>query len=291
MIKSMTGYGKTECELPNKKITIEIKSLNSKQLDINTRIPGIYKEKEIEVRKLTGEKLERGKVDISIYCEQHGDETNAIINKPIVLSYFSQLMDIYTELDIESSERAIQSILRLPDSVKVGHEELDENEWAAILKKIIEALNMVDNFRIQEGKALQEDIVNHIHKIIELKEGLAQYETERIDRIKNRLTEAFNNASGNIQVDKNRFEQEMIFYLEKFDINEEKVRLLNHCNYFIETINEPMSLGKKLGFIAQEIGREINTLGSKANHSDIQKIVIIMKDELEKIKEQSLNIL
>lgn len=291
MIKSMTGYGKTECELPNKKITIEIRSLNSKQLDINTRIPGIYKEKEIEIRKLTGEKLERGKIDISLYCEQHGSETNASINKPIVLSYYNQLCEIYEELDIKSSERAIQSILRLPDSVKVDHEELDEKEWSIILKKIAEAIEILDGFRIQEGKALQEDIVNHINKILELKEELAPYEPERIDRIKNRLTEAFKNASSSIQVDKNRFEQEMIFYLEKFDINEEKVRLLNHCNYFIETINEPVPSGKKLGFIAQEIGREINTLGSKANHSGIQKIVIIMKDELEKIKEQSLNIL
>jgi uncharacterized protein (TIGR00255 family) len=291
MIKSMTGYGKTECELPDKKITIEIRSLNSKQLDISTRVPGIYKEKEIEVRKLIGEKLERGKIDINLYCEQHGDQTNATINKPVVLNYFRQLNNISQELGLESTERALQSILRLPDSVKVEYEELDEKEWAMILEKILEALNILDQFRVQEGKALKTDIVKHIEKILELKNKIEPYEPERIERLKTRLNEAFNNASSNIQIDKNRFEQELIFYLEKFDINEEKVRLVNHCNYFTETLDEPTASGKKLGFIAQEIGREINTLGSKANHSGIQKIVIIMKDELEKIKEQTLNVL
>ncbi|HPR33011.1 MAG TPA: YicC family protein [Prolixibacteraceae bacterium] len=291
MIKSMTGYGKTECELPNKKITIEIKSLNSKQLDINTRFPGVYKEKEIEVRKLIGEKLERGKIEFNMYCEQHGDETSASINKAIVMNYFAQITEIYQDLEMELSERAVQTILRLPDAVKIEHEELDEAEWAAIIEAIVLALEKLDRFRIQEGTALRNDMVSHIHKIQELKNLLAPYEPERIERIKTRLSDAFNNAASNIQVDKNRFEQEMIFYLEKFDVNEEKVRLDNHCRYFLDTIKEPIPSGKKLGFIAQEMGREINTLGSKANHSEIQKLVILMKDELEKIKEQSLNIL
>lgn len=291
MIKSMTGYGKSECELPSKKITIEIKSLNSKQLDINTRIPSIYREKDIEIRKIIGERLERGKVDFNLYCEQLGDESNANINKSIVLSYHRQLLDIYSELNMEMTERTVQGILRLPDSVKVNYEELDENEWKLILEKIEEAIGRLNKFREQEGNALKEDIVSHIDNIRSLKEQVTPYESERIDRVKLKLNDALANLSGNVQSDPNRFEQELIFYLEKMDINEEKVRLENHCKYFLETIKEPIPSGKKLGFIAQEIGREINTLGSKANHTEIQKLVIVMKDELEKIKEQSLNIL
>jgi uncharacterized protein (TIGR00255 family) len=291
MIKSMTGYGKTECELPSKKITIEIKSLNSKQLDINSRFPGIYREKDIEVRKIISERLERGKVDFNLYCEQLGLESNANINKPIVNAYYAQLSEIYKELNMEITELAIQSILRLPDVVKVIHEELDENEWKIILGKINEAIDTLNLFREQEGTALETDIVSHIDLILQLKNQIEPYESERVDRIKTRLFDALNSLSANIQSDPNRFEQEMIFYLEKLDINEEKVRLENHCVYFLETIKEPYPSGKKLGFIAQEIGREINTLGSKANHSEIQKLVIVMKDELEKIKEQLLNIL
>ncbi|HNW52511.1 YicC family protein (plasmid) [Trichlorobacter lovleyi] len=291
MIKSMTGYGKAECELPSKKITIEIKSLNSKQLDINSRFPGIYREKDIEVRKIIAEKLERGKVDFSLYCEQLGLESNAVINKPIVNAYYTQLAEIYRDLNMEMSELAITSILRLPDAVKVDHEELDEEEWKMIVSRINAAIDMLNSFRVQEGNALEADIVSHIDLIVKLKNQIEPYESERIERIKTRLSDALSNLSDNVQADPNRFEQELIFYLEKLDINEEKVRLENHCTYFIETINEPYPSGKKLAFIAQEIGREINTLGSKANHSEIQKLVIKMKDELEKIKEQLLNIL
>ena len=287
----MTGYGKAECELPSKKITIEIKSLNSKQLDINSRFPGIYREKDIEVRKIIAEKLERGKVDFSLYCEQLGLESNAVINKPIVNAYYTQLAEIYRDLNMEMSELAITSILRLPDAVKVDHEELDEEEWKMIVSRINAAIDMLNSFRVQEGNALEADIVSHIDLIVKLKNQIEPYESERIERIKTRLTDALSNLSDNVQADPNRFEQELIFYLEKLDINEEKVRLENHCTYFIETINEPYPSGKKLAFIAQEIGREINTLGSKANHSEIQKLVIKMKDELEKIKEQLLNIL
>jgi len=287
----MTGYGKTECELPTKKITIEIKSLNSKQLDINSRFPGIYREKDIEVRKIIAEKLERGKVDFNLYCEQLGLESNANINKPIVRAYYAQLSEIYNELNIGLSELAIQSIMRLPDVVKVNHEELDETEWKIIVGKILEAIETLNSFREQEGTALELDISSHIDLIISLKNQIEPFENERVEKIKTRLYDALNSVSANIQSDPNRFEQEMIFYLEKLDINEEKVRLENHCSYFLDTMKEPYPSGKKLGFIAQEIGREINTLGSKANHSEIQKLVIIMKDELEKIKEQLLNIL
>ncbi len=287
----MTGYGKAECELPTKKITIEIKSLNSKQLDINTRISGIYREKDIEIRKIISDRLERGKVDFNLYCEHLGAESSATINKPIVNNYYNQLIDIYHELNMEMTELALQTILRLPDSVKVEHEELDEQEWILIVSKINEAIDKLNMFREQEGKALESDILSHIDQIRQLKNLVDPYETERIDRIKTRLTDALNNLSVNGQSDPNRFEQELIFYLEKLDINEEKVRLENHCVYFYETIKEPIPSGKKLGFIAQEIGREINTMGSKANHSEIQKLVIVMKDELEKIKEQLLNIL
>jgi len=287
----MTGYGKTECELPSKKITIEVKSLNSKQLDINARFPGIYREKDIEVRRIIADNLERGKIDFNLYCEQLGTESSAIINKPIVNSYLAQLADIYKEQNMSMSEVAIQTILRLPDSVKVEHEQLDEQEWKIIADKIREAIGKLDQFRIQEGAALELDIVSHIDMILSLKNQVDPYEPERVERVKTRLTDAMNSISTNIQSDPNRFEQEMIFYLEKLDINEEKVRLENHCAYFLDTIKEPYPSGKKLGFIAQEIGREINTMGSKANHSEIQKLVIVMKDELEKIKEQLLNIL
>ncbi len=291
MIKSMTGYGRAECELPSKKITIEIKSLNSKQLDINARFPGIYREKDIEVRKIIAERLERGKVDFNLYCEQLGEESNASINKQIVKNYYNQLLDVCSELKLELTEHSFQSILRLPDAVKIDHEELDEEEWKIILDKIGFAIDKLNQFRDQEGKALEADMISHIENIVDLKDRVQQYESERIEKIKSRLSDALNSISSNVQSDPNRFEQELIFYLEKLDINEEKVRLQNHCNYFLETIKEPIPSGKKLGFITQEIGREINTLGSKANHTEIQKLVIIMKDELEKIKEQSLNVL
>ena len=287
----MTGYGKAECELPNKKITIEIKSLNSKQLDINARFPSTYKEKDIEVRKLIAEKMERGKVDFNLYCEQLGDSSNAHINKPVVLSYHHQMAEIMNELGYGKDSDIFNAILRLPDSVKIEHEELDENEWKAIREQIEAAIDHLNEFRVQEGIALEKDILSHVNEIISLKEQVTPFEPERMERLKDRLTEALADLSTNVQSDPNRFEQEMIYYLEKWDINEEKVRLNNHCQYFLETIAEPVSNGKKLGFISQEIGREINTMGSKANHPEIQKLVIKMKDELEKIKEQTLNIL
>jgi len=287
----MTGYGKAECELSSKKITVEIKSLNSKQLDINSRFSSTYREKDLEVRRILSEQLTRGKIDFNLFCENLGATSNASINKPIVLDYYRQMSEIYKELQVSPGESLLPTILRLPDSVRVDHEELDEAEWTIILGAINEAINQVKQFRIQEGQALEADIISHIERIIELKNYVEPYEEERIERVKTRLYDALKDISSNAQADPNRFEQELIFYLEKLDINEEKVRLENHCRYFVETLNDDNETGKKLGFIAQEIGREINTMGSKANHSEIQKLVIQMKDELEKIKEQSLNIL
>ncbi|HKM92514.1 MAG TPA: YicC/YloC family endoribonuclease [Prolixibacteraceae bacterium] len=290
MIKSMTGYGKAECELSSKKITVEIKSLNSKQLDISSRIPNIYKSKDIEIRKMISEKLVRGKVEFTLYYEQMGEEANASINIPIVKNYFEQLKKVYSEFNFEMSEIAIQSIIRLPDAVKMEHEELNEEDWLKISEVVEQAIEQTDQFRIQEGLALEQDILSQIQLILNLKELVTPFENERIELVRTRLSDALKELKNNLQNDQNRFEQELIFYLEKLDINEEKVRLENHCKYFLETLEEATP-GKKLGFISQEIGREINTMGSKANHTEIQKLVIQMKDALEKIKEQSLNVL
>ena len=286
----MTGYGKAECELSTKKITVEIKSLNSKQLDINTRLPNMYKSKEIEIRKMISEKLVRGKVEMILYYETLGDQSNSSINLPVVRAYYNQMKAVYHDLGLEMTERVIQSIIRLPDTIKMEYEQLDEAEWEQISFTIEEALNELDKFRIQEGEALEKDMLEQIENIIKLQEQVTPYETERIDRVKTKLIDALKDIQNNVQNDQNRFEQELIFYLERLDINEEKVRLVNHCKYFLETLKDE-SPGKKIGFISQEIGREINTMGSKANHAEIQKLVIHMKDSLEKIKEQSLNIL
>jgi uncharacterized protein (TIGR00255 family) len=291
MMKSMTGYGKAECELPNKKITIEVKSLNSKQLDINTRMPGLYKEKDISIRKLISDILGRGKVEFSMYLESLGEESNATINSAVVRDYFQQLNSVRKELGIDDSQSLLDIVMRLPDTVKVEREELDEEEWKQIRAKVKEALLHLDEFRIQEGDALYKDIEANVQMIQNLLPEVAPFEKERLDKVKERIKDNLKELEASDSVDNNRFEQEMIYYLEKLDINEEKVRLANHCTYFLETmkLNEPV--GKKLGFIAQEIGREINTMGSKANHADIQKIVIQMKDALERVKEQTLNVL
>jgi uncharacterized protein (TIGR00255 family) len=291
MIRSMTGYGKAECELSLKKITIEVKSLNSKQLDLNTRIPGVYREKEIGIRREISDKLIRGKVDFSLYSESLGVESNSVINSPMVKSYFAQLSELSNELGLPVSETTLQIIMQLPEVVKTSRDEPDENEWKIIVSTIREALTALDNFRLQEGLSLYNDIIINLNTITTLLDQIAPYELERTTKVKERILEGLKELSSPEGIDHNRLEQEMIFYLEKLDINEEKVRLGNHCSYFIETLelNEPV--GKKLGFIAQEIGREINTLGSKANHTEMQKLVIGMKDALERIKEQLLNAL
>lgn len=287
----MTGFGKAEFEVNNKKFTIEIKSLNSKQVDINTRIPSVYREKDIEIRKELSDKLERGKIDFNIYVESLGDESNSKINEPILRSYFRQLSKISSELNLAADQSTLQAALRLPDVVKTEYQTLDEEEWEIILKNIRNAIADIDKFRVQEGDALKTDIVNSIKLIQSLLTQIEPFEGQRIEALRNRLTENLDKLSLNGNVDKNRFEQELIFYLEKLDINEEKVRLANHCDYFIETIAEPVPTGKKLAFISQEIGREINTIGSKANNTEIQRIVVQMKDYLERVKEQLLNVL
>jgi uncharacterized protein (TIGR00255 family) len=287
----MTGYGKAECELSMKKITLEIKSLNSKQLELNTRLPGIYREKDLEIRKEISDKLIRGKVDFIFYAESLGIESNAAINSPVIKNYFSQLSELSNELGLKTDERTLQIIMGLPEVVKTEREELDESEWKIILATIREALSRLDSFRLQEGISLYKDIVLNINLITSLLIQVSQYEQERVAKVKARILDGLKELGEPESIDHNRLEQEMIFYLEKLDFNEEKVRLSNHCSYFLETLNLDEPVGKKLGFIAQEIGREINTLGSKANHTEIQKLVIQMKDALEKIKEQLLNIL
>lgn len=291
MLVSMTGFGKAVCELGTKKLTIEIKSLNSKQLDMNSRIPGFYREKELLVRNLISKKLERGKIDFSMYAEITGTDNNSIINADIVKSYFNQLMAISDDLGVDSKSELLKIVMRLPDTLRTEREELDEAEWVQVQASIEKAVDELIRFRTQEGKALEADIRLRIEKILSLLGQVKDFEKMRIERVKERLRQNLKELSENDDFDENRFEQELIFYLEKLDITEEKVRLANHCEYFLKNMEKEEPVGKKLGFISQEMGREINTLGSKANDSDMQKLVIKMKDELEKIKEQLLNVL
>jgi uncharacterized protein (TIGR00255 family) len=291
MIKSMTGFGKAEFEVNNKKITLELKALNSKQIDINARIPSVYREKEIEIRKELAEKLMRGKVDLTIYVENHGEDSNSKINEPILKGYFRQLKEINEELGLPTDQVSMQAILRLPDVVKTEYETLDEEEWQVILEHLRKALDDLEEFRIAEGKALETDITANTESIKKLLQQISPFEEQRMETVKNRLTENLGKLNLNGNVDENRFEQELVYYLDKMDMNEEKVRLENHCTYFLETLVLPESGGKKLAFISQEMGREINTLGSKAYDSNIQRLVVQMKDHLERIKEQLLNVL
>jgi uncharacterized protein (TIGR00255 family) len=291
MIKSMTGFGKAEFEVNNKKITLELKALNSKQIDINARIPSVYREKEIEIRKELAEKLMRGKVDLTIYVENHGEDSNSKINEPILKGYFRQLKEINEELGLPTDQVSMQAILRLPDVVKTEYETLDEEEWQVILEHLRKALDDLEEFRIAEGKALETDITANTKSIKKLLQQISPFEEQRMETVKNRLTENLGKLNLNGNVDENRFEQELVYYLDKMDMNEEKVRLENHCTYFLETLVLPESGGKKLAFISQEMGREINTLGSKAYDSNIQRLVVQMKDHLERIKEQLLNVL
>lgn len=286
----MTGYGKAECELSQKKVTIEIKSLNSKQMDLNTRISLLFREKDLEIRRDLSEKLIRGKVDFILYTESLGDESATKINSGIVRSYYKQMEQIAADLNIPLENNILQTILTLPEVVKNEREELDEQEWKSILDKISEAVISLDKFRIQEGSILKQDLVSNVNSITTLLKEVEQFEDERVSRIKEKIFDGLRDISIE-QLNENRLEQEMIFYMEKMDINEEKVRLKNHCDYFLETLELDEPVGKKLGFIAQEIGREVNTLGSKANHTEMQKLVIRMKDSLERMKEQLLNVL
>ena len=292
MIKSMTGFGKMTIETGNKKIVIEVKSLNSKQLDINLRIPNLYKEKEMEIRNLIKNWLERGKIDVCIYFDNSETEKAVSINSLVVEQYFKQMLEVANTLGVEiNNNELLQTIMRFPDTLKQPSEELDEAEWLKLKAGTEKALEMTDLFRKREGEVLIKDILHRIDLIKAYAAEVPQYEGKRIEGVRQRLQEKMKEWQEIQNIDQNRMEQEIIYYLEKLDITEEKVRLANHCQYFMETVEKEEAPGRKLGFIAQEIGREINTMGSKANDHDIQKLVVHMKDELEKIKEQSLNIL
>ncbi|AXO80560.1 YicC family protein [Olleya aquimaris] len=282
----MTGYGKSVLQLPTKKITIELKSLNSKNLDLNARMPSIYREKELDLRKLIAKQLVRGKVDFSIYVETTADDTSTQINAPVVKQYMEQLKAVYND---GNQMELLKMAVRFPDALNTVREEIDDTEWTQIEAEIKTALNHLSDYRLNEGKVLEQDFKYRIKNIADLLEQVIVMDPERIDGVRERLRKGVEELRE--KYDDNRFEQELVYYIEKFDITEEKVRLNNHLNYFNESINSPDSNGKKLGFIAQEIGREINTIGSKSNYAPMQQLVVQMKDELEKIKEQLLNAL
>lgn len=285
MIQSMTGFGKASLQLPTKKITVEIKSLNSKGLDLNVRMPSAFREMELGLRNKIAQKLERGKVDFSLFVEVTGEETSSKINVPIVKAYINQMKEVVNGDETELLKMAV----RMPDALKTEREEIDENDWKTIEGIIEQALDNIYSFRVSEGVSLEKEFLLRIGNIMSLMNETVELDSERIENVKNRLRIAIDELK--VNVDENRFEQELIFYLEKMDITEEKVRLENHLNYFIETLAGTEANGRKLGFIGQEMGREINTMGSKSNHAQMQKLVVQMKDELEKIKEQVLNVL
>ena len=285
MIQSMTGYGKSVIQLPTKKISIEIKSLNSKNLDLNTRMPSLYREKELDIRKLIATKLERGKIDFSLYMEITGEETSTQINKTVVKQYIKQLKEVVDGDETEMLKMAI----RLPDAVTTERDEIDEDEWAQIAKEIDNSLEKIHQYRLDEGKSLESEFFDRVKNISDLLDQVIAMDPERIEGVRERLHKGV--AELKEKVDEIRFEQELVFYIEKFDITEEKVRLKNHLDYFLKALKSADSNGKKLGFIGQEMGREINTIGSKSNYAPMQKLVVQMKDELEKIKEQLLNVL
>ncbi len=286
MIQSMTGFGKATLQLETKKINVEVKSLNSKGLDLNTRLPSTYREMELGVRNEIASKLERGKIDFSVFIESTSEQTSTKVNVPIMKAYISQLRDVYANAD---ETELMKMAVRMPDAMKVEREEIDENDWLEIQKVIQEALNNILDFRQAEGLSLEKEFQLRISNIRQYLADAIALDPERIQTIKDKLQTAINELK--VNVDENRFEQELIYYLEKLDVTEERVRLTNHLDYFLETIKSNEANGRKLGFITQEMGREINTLGSKANHAGMQKLVVMMKDELEKIKEQVLNVL
>ena len=285
MIQSMTGFGKHVVQLPSKKITVEIKSLNSKNLDINARMPQGYREMELDIRKLIADELVRGKVDFGLYIEITGEETTSEVNKGVVLNYMEQLR----ELADGESLKLLELALRMPDAMKSDKTDIDDAERKAVLEATHAALSKMMDFRSEEGSVLEKDFVQRLETLRARLEDIKKLDPSRLDTIRERLERAV--AELRVEIDANRFEQELIYYLEKYDITEEKVRLANHLDYFETTLNTKDSNGKKLGFITQEVGREINTIGSKANFAPMQQLVVQMKDELEKIKEQLLNVL
>lgn len=292
MMYSMTGYGRSEFSSEKTNISVEIKSVNSKNCDINIRLPYVYNEKEIEIRNLIHNSLKRGKISVYIDIERLDSNSAHEIDIELAKSYFKQLKQINSEIEVKNYDYYLNDLLKLPEVVKAPKEEVDEEEYRKLKACLNEALEKINISRKEEAKALESDFIKHIKMIESLLAKVDTFEKERIVAIENRMKNSLKNISDNIEYDKNRFEQELIYYLEKLDITEEKVRLAKHCEYFLDTLNDKgKSKGKKLNFISQEIGREINTLGSKSNSSDLQRIVVQMKDELEKIKEQLLNIL
>lgn len=291
MIQSMTGYGKATASFGDKKINVEIKSLNSKAMDLSTRIAPLYREKEMEIRNLIAQTLERGKVDFSLWVEKDAAETATPINAALVENYYNQIKTISETYHIPVPQDWFATLLRMPDVLtRVDVQELSEEEWTVVRQAVSEALQHLVDFRKQEGQALEKKFTEKIDNIERLLQSIEVYEKERVTRIRERITDALEKTIS-VDYDKNRLEQELIYYIEKLDINEEKQRLDNHLRYFRETMAGGHGQGKKLGFIAQEMGREINTTGSKSNHAEMQNIVVQMKDELEQIKEQVLNVM
>jgi uncharacterized protein (TIGR00255 family) len=291
MIRSMTGYGKAMLETESRKITVEVKTLNSKQADISTRLPWIYKEKELEIRNMVNRRLERGKIDLAITFDAMDEEPAPVINKTNVISYYKQLKDISNELGLSAGNDLLGIVMRLPETLNTERPELTEEEWSKVSIIIDDALSMTDQYRLEEGKAIEADLSKSVTRILQLLDNLGAGEGDRLTRMREKLNNSLRETLGTENIDQNRFEQELIFYLEKLDINEEKVRLRKHCDYFLETLSGTGPNGKMLNFISQEMGREINTIGSKANDAAMQKLVVMMKDELERIKEQTLNVL
>jgi len=287
----MTGFGKCSVELDDKNISIEIKSLNSKQFDAYLRLPPLYREKDAEIRQLLTAGLIRGKVEVNINVDNNGEQANFNFNRALAKQYFDEIKSLSGEIGMELSNDVISTLVKMPDVLKAEQLELSDEEWKAISKGIKEAVENLNNFRMQEGKTLEIDLVERVNRISQLLKEVSPFEEKRITHLRERILKQLEENFPQGTADMNRFEQEIIYYLEKLDITEEKVRLEKHCQYFLETLEDKGSNGKKLGFISQEMGREINTLGSKANDADMQKIVVLMKDELEKIKEQLFNIL
>lgn len=284
----MTGFGKSTGTFKGKKIVVELRALNSKSFDLYLKVPSLFKEKEIEIRKILGNQLDRGKIEAVISIENTGDNSNYSINQSLAAKYYKELKTLSDNVG-ERSENLVATIIRLPDVLVNQEEELTEEDWKFLESLILEAIEKLKEFRKQEGDSLKKDFENRISEIESLLSKVSDYESERITAVKEKMRKSLEELGENS--DQNRFEQELIFYIEKLDVSEEKVRLKNHLEYFNETINSSDSVGKKIGFISQEIGREINTLGSKAQHAELQKIVVEMKDNLEKIKEQVLNTL
>jgi len=291
MLQSMTGFAKMQFEVANKIIFLQIRSLNSKQLDINCKIPGVYREKELEIRSLIANELIRGKIELAMLVENMGDDSTYSLNKNLALRYYSEFKELEKELNEKPETDYLTLISRMPEVMKHQLQEIDEKEWLAIKENFIHSLEELKEYRLEEGQALEKDIRQRVENILELLSAIEPHEKNRILALRKRIDNELNAHFSETEKDKNRFEQELLYYIEKLDITEEKVRLKKHAEYFLELLEKEDAIGKKLAFVSQEIGREINTLGSKANDFELQQIVVNMKDELEKIKEQLLNIL